>query len=297
MSEVIAAVEGGGTNFNCALFDLEGRLLVRQRFATAKPKATIEQCAAFIKQSRRGSRIIGAGLACFGPLDLRRGSSSYGAILATPKPGWESFKPKASLEDALEVPVSLTTDVGGSALGEHHAGVARNTEDFVYITVGTGIGVAAFLGGRLLEGASHPELGHCSVRRVAGDSFLGNCPFHGDCVSGLASGPAIEARWGKRGEELPPEHRAWDFESAYLAQLCTTAIYAYAPQAVVLGGGVMAAPGLLDRIKIKLGKLLGAYHDTFVVDAAGAPRVVAPGLGGDSALYGAFALARSELER
>jgi fructokinase len=180
------------------------------------------------------------------------------------------------------VPVAFDTDVDAAALGEHRFGAAQGLDTFVYVTVGTGIGGGVVAGGRLVHGLSHPELGHLRLPRIVGDDFAGVCPYHGDCFEGLASGPAIAARWGTTGEELE-DGAAWELEAGYLALGCVALIAVVSPELIVLGGGVGTAPGLRERVETALADLLAGY--------VAAPPVVAPGLGSKSGVVGAIALA------
>ena len=301
---LIAAIEGGGTHFNCALFDGRGQITAERQLATTTPEATIAACLRFFREAAGDVPITAAGLACFGPLNLDPESEDYGCVLDTPKPHWGGFNPRAAIADALRVNVAVETDVSGSAIGEWRAGAARDIDDFVYVTVGTGIGAAVIAGGKTLRGATHLELGHISIRRAPGDNYPGCCPFHGDCLSGLASGPAIAERWSAPGETLPAEHYAWVLEAHYLAELCRSVIYSFAPRRIVLGGGVMAAPGLLEKVRTELVEALGEYHCAFFGVGVGEHvlheeplkqrlerGLVLPQLGARSALVGAYHMA------
>ena len=301
---LVAAIEGGGTNFNCGLFDEHHKLVASERVPTTRPQETVSECAAFLLAAAAGTAISAAGLACFGPLNLDRRSGDYGALRETPKPHWAGFNVKQSFERALQVPTFIETDVGGSALGEHRFGAARGVDSFVYVTVGTGIGAAVIAQGKPGRGVTHYELGHVSVKRASGDDYPGNCPFHGDCLSGLACGPAITERWGRVAPELPAEHPAWDLEAHYLSEFCVSLIYSYAPARIVLGGGVMDAPGLLEKIRASVVAKLGGYHCDFLpghpdgtLDSAERLNtvLVKPGLGAHSALFGALCLAEEGL--
>src|SRR6185295_534727 len=228
----------------------------------------------------------------FGPVDLKPGSPTWGHITSTSKPGWVDTDVAPRLARRLGVPVGLDTDVNGAALAEGRWGAARGLDDYAYVTVGTGIGVGSIVRGRSIFGMNHTELGHIRVARVTGDTFAGVCPYHGDCIEGLASGPAIEARAGKPASELPPDHPAWDFVVHGLAQLMHTMVLTTAPARIFLGGGVMSAQThLFERIQQELKRSLAGYVDAPEVDAALAQYLVPPGLGTMAGPLGALALA------
>ncbi len=216
---------------------------------------------------------------------MRSDSPRWGTILATPKPGWEGTDVAGSLAAALEVPIALDTDVNAAAIGEWRHGAARGLETFVYVTVGTGIGGGVFANGRPVHGLLHPEVGHMLVPHDrARDPFEGCCPFHGDCLEGLASGTAMRERWGRPGEELT-DPEAWDLEAEYLALGLANLAMVLSAERIVLGGGVGRAPGLIERVRVHLGETLAGYVDP--------PPVVHPDLGPRSALVGALHLAHT----
>ncbi len=231
------------------------------------------------------------GIAAFGPLDAQPGSPTFGFITTTPKPGWAQTDLAGALRRALGIPVAFDTDVNGAALGEQHWGAAQGLDTFVYLTVGTGIGGGGVVNGRRMRGLLHPEMGHVRVPHDREcDPFPGICPYHGDCLEGLASGPAIEARWGRRGESLPADHPAWDLEAEYLALGLVNVVCTLSPQRIVLGGGVMKAPSLLQRVRQRVLTLLGGY----VAPLAGGldDYIVPPALGDQAGVLGAIALAQ-----
>lgn len=290
---ILGGVEAGGTKFVCLVGDDQGRVLAQERLPTRGPGETL---AGAVGALRRAAAAAGPpeaiGVAAFGPLDLRPGPG-HGHLLSTPKPGWSGVDLVGPLREAFGVPVAIDTDVTAAALAEGRWGAARGLGTFAYMTVGTGIGVGVVAGGRPLHGLVHPEAGHVSVPREPGDDFAGVCPFHGDCLEGLASGPAIAARWGKPAEALegPLRERAVDLEAAYLAAGIRALVYTVAPQRVLIGGGVAALDGLLPRVRARLADALGGYpglpehaDDAFVQGA---------GLGGMAGPLGALALAGS----
>ena len=203
--KLFGGIEGGGTKFVCAVGDEDGQILAETRFPTTTPGETISSAISFFKQQAQELGPISAlGFACFGPLDPNPNSKTYGQILPTPKLGWTGADVVSPLKEALEVPIKFDTDVNGAALGEWRWGAAQGLDTFVYYTIGTGIGGGALVEGKLLHGLLHPEMGHAPLPHDSEkDPFEGNCPFHKDCFEGLASGPAIEKRWGQRAETLP----------------------------------------------------------------------------------------------
>ena len=239
---------------------------------------------------------IGAlGVASFGPLDLDPQSPTYGSITTTPKPGWANTDLFAAFS-ALGVPVALDTDVNAAALAEHRWGATREVDPFVYLTVGSGVGGGAFVNGRLLHGLVHPEMGHIRIPhdRVT-DPFPGACPFHGDCLEGLASGVAMRERWGADAATLPADHPAWDLEAHYLALGVATLTAVLSPRRVVMGGGVARAPGLLGRVRTALMALLGGYIPAGSIAGVIESYVVAPALGERAGVLGALALGQAAL--
>jgi fructokinase len=232
------------------------------------------------------------GLASFGPVDLRPQSKTFGYITSTVKPGWEGTDVLGRLGGHRHIPVRINTDVNGAALAEGRWGAARGLEDFAYVTVGTGIGVGTIVRGRSVFGMNHTELGHIRVVRKSGDKFPGVCPFHGDCIEGLASGPAIEARAGMPASKLPPDHPAWDFVAHGLGQLMHTMVLTTAPSRIFLGGGVMSGQThLFERIQQELKRSLNRYVEAPELEAGLAQFLVPPGLGAMAGPLGALALA------
>ncbi|MBS1843927.1 MAG: ROK family protein [Actinobacteria bacterium] len=276
-------IEAGGTHWNCAIGGAEGAELTRvETFPTTTPAETIGRATEFFA-AEPGLEALGLGL--FGPVDVRRDSPSWGTILSTPKPGWENVNVAGALADALEVPIALDTDVNAAAVGEWRHGGAQGLDTFVYLTVGTGIGGGVFANRLRVHGLLHPEVGHMLVPHDrTRDPFEGCCPFHGDCLEGLASGTAMRERWGRTGEELT-DPAAWDLEAEYLALGLANLTMTLSVERIVLGGGVGRAPGLVEQVDERLRDALAGYVP--------APEVVAPGLGPRSGLVGAISLARA----
>jgi fructokinase len=230
--------------------------------------------------------IAAVGAACFGPIDLDRSSPTFGRITTTPKPGWRDADVVGALR-TLSVPVAFDTDVNGAALAEYRWGAGRGVDPFVYVTVGTGIGGGAIVGGRPVHGLVHPEMGHLPIPRDAADAFAGACPYHRDCLEGLASAVALAQRWGAPPETLPAEHEAWRLQARYLALGVAAIAAVLSPPRIVLGGGVMRASGLLTRVR--------AETVTALADYVRAPELMAPALGERAGVLGAVALAQATL--
>ena len=274
---LFAALEAGGTKFVCGIGSGPADLLTLE-IPTTLPQETIDRCIDFFRREA-GADLEALGIAAFGPVDL-----TSGCITSTPKPGWRDCDLVGPLRGALEVPVVFQTDVNSALTGEARWGAARGIENCLYLTIGTGIGGAALASGRLLKGASHPEMGHIRIPRLTEDvGFPGVCPFHADCLEGLASGPAIAARAGRPGESLPADHPAWQLEAQYLALGLASLVCTLSPECCILGGGVMQQSQLLEMIQTRLGPLLNGYVP--------APQLVRPALGIRSGVLGALALA------
>lgn len=292
---IVAGVEAGGTKFVCAVGDGEGRVLAERRFPTRGPRETLAQAVRALREQTAATGPPAAvGIGGFGPLDLRPGEG-FGRLLSTPKPGWSGVDLIGPFRNAFAVPVAVDTDVTAAALAESRWGAARGLGTVAYMTVGTGVGVGIVADGRPLHGLVHPEAGHVSVPRVPGDDFPGMCPFHGDCLEGMASGPALAARWGAPAQDLQGavRERALDTEAAYLAAGLRTLVYAVAPERIVVGGGVAAMPGLLPRVRLRLAEALGGYPG--LPEHADEAFVQPAGLGDMAGPRGALLLAASGL--
>ena len=293
----VAGIEAGGTKFICATAKDSADLLNRTRISTQDPKATYAAVVAYLQaQEQRHGALDAIGLASFGPLDVNPNSPTFGRMGNTPKAGWPGFDMLASLREHFEVPLALQTDVNGSALGESLWGAGRGLDSVLYITIGTGIGGGALHQGQFLGQLAHSEMGHIRLAREPQDaSFEGICPAHGDCFEGLASGPAIKARWDEPAEALPSDHPAWALEGAYIAQALVNYILILFPQRIILGGGVMRQPQLWPLVREQLAAYLGAYIPLRERGIKFEDWLVAPEREGDSGVLGAIALAAHQI--
>ena len=290
---MLGAIEAGGTKFVCAVGKEDGTLIERIQLDTLTPENTIPHVIEFFKKHE----IEALGVGSFGPVDIDKNSATYGNITSTPKPGWKDYPFLQTLKDALHVPMEFNTDVNAAALGEVMLGAAQDVDSCLYITVGTGIGAGAVVQGELLQGLSHPEMGHILVRRHADDQYEGFCPYHGDCLEGMAAGPAIEKRWGKKGVELQDEQRVWELESYYLAQALMQFILIVSPKKIIMGGGVMKQKQLFPLIQKKVQELLNGYVAVPQILENIDQYIVPPGLGDDAGITGALMLAKRALEK
>ncbi len=287
--DLFGAIEAGGTKFVLAIGTSHDNIVAQTIIPTATPDETLGAAIAWFQDQRQLAAI---GISCFGPVELDRTSPQWGYITQTTKPGWSQTDVAGLFGRTLECPVGFDTDVNGAVLGEYTHGAARGCDVAIYVTVGTGIGGGAIVNGVPLHGFRHPEMGHIRPRRHADDmEFDGICSFHGDCLEGLASGPAIKARWGASLSALADNHPAHDIIADYLSQFCATLLAFYSPQRIILGGGVMQTPRLLDRIKGKTGQL---SKDYFAYDPQAT--IAAPNLDNMSGIVGAFELARKAID-
>jgi len=237
------------------------------------------------------------GVGSFGPVEVNSRSKHYGYITTTPKVKWKNYNLLGRLKDHFNVPIGFDTDVNGAALGELKWGAAKGLSSSLYITVGTGIGAGAVVEGKLIKGLLHPEMGHISVRRHPEDEYEGNCLFHKDCLEGLAAGPAIEARWGLKGQELPVDHKAWEMEAYYLAQALVNYIFILSPEKIVMGGGVMKQKQLFLITRKYVKEILNGYIGKKEVLEDIDNYIVSPGLDDNAGICGCLALAIKALEQ
>lgn len=285
-------IEAGGTKFVCAMGSSPDDISQRKRFETRSPKETMPEVIAYIKAMASAQDIKAIGLACFGPLELRQHSPAYGSITSTPKKAWRHYNIVAALKAEFDLPIGFNTDCNTAALGEARWGAGKGLSDVLYITVGTGIGIGVISGGNLVRGAMHPEGGHILVPHdKAADPFAGVCIYHGDCLEGLACGPAIKERWNVASAlDLEDDHPAWDLEAHYLAMGLKNYTLTLSPQKIIMGGGVMRHDGLLENIREKVIKYISGYVKNEALDDVG-NYIVAAALGDNAGLGGALALA------
>jgi fructokinase len=281
-------IEGGGSKWECAIGTGADDVRARATIPTTTPAETIERVVEFFEH---GEPLLALGIGSFGPIDPDLASSTWGHITTTPKPGWAHTDVGPELGRRLGVPVVFDTDVNAAALAEHLWGAARGLRAFCYVTVGTGIGGGVMANGALVHGLMHPEFGHMRVPHDrALDPFDGVCPYHGDCWEGLASGRALEARWGRPADELGQDDPAWDLEASYLALGLVSVVSVLSPERIVIGGGVMKQPGLLSLVRERVRSLLNGYVPR--VDERD-DYIVSPELGPHAGVLGAIALART----
>jgi fructokinase len=277
---LLGGIETGGTTWELVVGSGPADLRAHASIPTTSPGETMAAALAFLREA---GPVEAVGIGSFGPVDVRPGSPTWGWITTTPKPGWANTDLAGAIGGALGVPVAFDTDANAAALGEHRWGAAAGLDTFAYVTVGTGIGGGGMARSRLLHGLVHPEVGHLRIPRDPDDGFEGACPYHGDCWEGLAAAPALEARWGRQPHELPAADEIWSLEARYLALGLVAIVAVLSPQAIVLGGGVLAREGLRERVRSEVDRLLAGYLVT--------PPIVAPALAPRSGVLGALALA------
>ena len=283
---LIGAIEAGGTKFVLGLGNEKGEIIQKISIPTESPEITMPKVIEFFK----GQNIVAMGVGSFGPIDPNPSSKTFGFITTTPKLKWANYNIIGELKKHFNIPIAFDTDVNGAALGEIKWGIAKNLKSAVYITVGTGIGAGAVTNGSMIHGLLHPEMGHINVKRHPKDTFQGKCPFHSDCLEGLAAGPAIEERWGVSGKELPQDHIAWEIESYYIAQFIVNLILILSPEKIILGGGVMNQKFILPIIRSQVKSLLNNYIDKKEINYEIENYIVSPGLGENAGICGAIAL-------
>jgi fructokinase len=290
MNKYVGAIEAGGTKFNCAVVGDDQSIVREVRITTTTPEQTLREVLEFFHANAE-FQIEALGVSSFGPIDLNPASPEYGFVTTTPKLAWRNADLLGPLKE-LGVPLHFDTDVNGAAYGEYAFGAAKGLDNFVYYTIGTGIGGGGMIGGRLMHGLTHPEMGHVVVPhdRVR-DPFSGCCPTHGDCFEGLASGPALEQRWQVSPSELAPDHPAWELEAHYIALALANTVCTLSPQRVILGGGVMQNQFLFPLIRVGLQRVLNGYIQHPLILKEIDSFIVPPGLGTNSGVLGAAALA------
>jgi fructokinase len=294
MAEIFGGIEGGGAKFVCTVGRRPGDLLAETRFPTTSPQETLGKAIAFFHEQQPIHGPLSAiGLVSFGPLDPNPASPTYGQILPTPKPGWTFVDVVHPLKAAFGLPVGFDTDVNGAVLAEARWRAGQGCDPVVYLTIGTGIGGGVIVHGRLLHGLLHPEMGHIPLLRdPAKDPFPGVSLFHGGCFEGLAAGPTLGKRWGKRGEDLPSDHPAWELETHYIALALTSYIITLSSQKIIIGGGVMKQTQMLPLARQKVHALLNGYVQSLYLTEWIDQYIVLTGLGRRAGVLGALALAQ-----
>ena len=282
-------IEGGGTKFVCAVGTGPKDIRDEIRFPTGDPEDAIGRAVAFF---RTFDDLESVGIACFGPLDANPKSPTFGYVTTTPKPGWAHTEFAGTVARELGVPVGFDTDVNAAALAEYRWGAAQGLDSCLYLTVGTGIGGGAVVEGQMIHGLMHPEMGHLRIPHDReADPYPGCCPYHGDCLEGLACGPAIEGRWGRRAETLPPDHPGWALEAHYLALGLANTIVTISPQRIILGGGVMEQLHLFPMIRQEVRTILNGYIQSPHLEDQIDTYIVPPVLGNQAGVLGGIALA------
>ena len=289
-------IEAGGTKFVLAQGTSPANLTERTVIPTQTPETTLPLILNYIQQAQQQQPVTALGLACFGPLQLDKEHPQYGYITSTPKEAWQNYDIVGYFKQHLSLPIGFDTDVNATALAEHYWGAAQGLAHFIYLTVGTGIGGGAMINGQLLHGAMHPEMGHCIIQPHPRDNFEGVCPFHRNCLEGLASGPALKTRYKVTSAlSLTLDHPAWELEADYLAQAIANYSYILSPQKIIMGGGVMKQQQLFPLIRSKLlEKINGYIQNDYIND----PHYVCPpALGENAGAAGALALAEQALNQ
>lgn len=288
---ILGALEAGGTKMVCAIGNEQGKIYKRISSATETPDKTLPAIIRFFRE--QGVEALGIG--CFGPIDLKRTSPTYGYITTTPKQAWKNCDIVGIFKKELEIPIGFDTDVNGSALGEATWGAAQGLENSIYITIGTGIGAGIIVNGKLLHGMLHPEAGHILLKPHEHDYYKGRCPFHKICFEGLAAGPAIEERWGKKGIELTENREVWELEAYYIGQALVNYIVMLSPQKIILGGGVMHQEQLIPLVQKEVKRQLNGYIMTKELEDMN-HYIVLPSLNDNQGIMGALKLGLEEYE-
>ncbi|MFT8872101.1 MAG: ROK family protein [Sporolactobacillus sp.] len=289
----LGGIEAGGKFFVCAIGDSKGKILAKERMVTREPRETVEQVITFFKNFK----IAALGIGSFGPIDLNEGSATYGSITSTPKLAWADYPLLKMIRAALDVPIGMTTDANVAALGEFYEGAAKGLDGCLCVRVGSGIGAGLITNNRFLQGLTHPEMGHVLLRRHPKDTFPGTCPYHHDCLEGLASVPAIEERWQQPLSELVDNPIVWQIEADYLAQALMQYALILSPKRIVIGGEVMNERNLFPLIRKRLQRLLSGYIDFAELNEQIDSYVVPPALGENAGIIGALIFAKQTYER
>lgn len=283
------SIELGGTKIRCAIFDEDGKIIKEIRIKTEDPNKNLEQASDFFK----AENIKAIGVGAFGPIDLDKDSKNYGYILSTPKKLWRNFDLVGNLKKNLDIPIRLTTDVGASGIGEFFLGAAKNKKSSLYLTIGTGIGGSFIIDGKIVQGFSHPEMGHIEISREVDDNFKSVCDYHNSCFEGLCSGPAIEKRAGSKAEELEIDDPAFLITARYISKALYTYTAILRPDIIIIGGGVANKEGMIERIRKEFNKIKGEY----LVLPNSEEYIVFPNLENEAGLIGGYILAKEEYEK
>lgn len=286
----LGALEAGGTKMVCAIGDESGKIYEQVSIPTETPEITMPKLISYFEERK----IEALGIGCFGPIDPDKKSETYGYITSTPKLAWTDYNIVGTMEKSLMIPVGFDTDVNGSVLGEVTFGQAKGKKCVVYVTIGTGVGAGIYIEGKLLHGMLHPEAGHILLSKREDDTYEGKCPYHKTCMEGLAAGPAIQERWGKRAADLKDDERVWDLEAYYIAQALVDYILILSPQMIILGGGVMHQEQLFPQIRSYVKKMMNGYIKT--KEMADLDHYIVPAsLHDDQGIMGALELGRRAL--
>jgi fructokinase len=286
---LFGGIEAGGTKFVCGIGNENGEILEQITIPTTVPEETMPKVIEFFQDKK----LDAIGIGSFGPIDVDPKSPTFGFITETPKLPWKNYNIVGEMKKHFQVPIGFHTDVTAAALAESTWGAAQGLDSCVYMTVGTGIGVGAVIGGKLLQGLTHPEMGHILVRRHPDDQFLGACPYHGDCLEGMAAGPAIEKRWNQKGQLLTEQNEVWELEAYYLAQALMNYILILSPKKIIIGGGVSKQEQLLPLVRDHVLELLNGYVPVSELTNEKIDQyIVLPQLGDQAGLTGAIALGR-----
>jgi fructokinase len=287
---LFGCIEAGGTKFVCGVGTGPDDLRLTT-IPTTTPTDTLAQVVDFFR-AQKSRNLSAVGIGAFGPIDLHPESPSFGYITSTPKKDWQNFDLAGSLQRALDIPIGFDTDVNAAAAGEARWGAGRGIPDFLYLTVGTGIGGGAMVNGEVIHGLLHPEMGHIRIPHdLQADPYPGACPYHQDCLEGLAAGPAMQARWGVPGAQLPVDHPGWALEARYLALGLANWVCTLSPERMILGGGVMQQSHLFPMVRHELLGLLNGYINALALLEGIDQYVVPPALGNRAGVLGALVLA------
>lgn len=283
---MFGGIEAGGTKFICAVSDSELHVMNKESFETTNPKETMEKVIAFFKPYLAELKAIGVG--SFGPIDIDIESPRYGYITSTPKLDWQQFDFVGTLKDTLNIPIVWTTDVNAAAYGEYRLGHGVSKTSLVYYTIGTGVGGGAIQNGQFISGFSHPEMGHMLIEPHPDDNFTGNCPFHRTCLEGMAAGPAIEKRFGKKGQEMSENDIFWEIEADYIAQCVYNTTLMLSPELIILGGGVMQQEHMIQRVRQFFEEKMNSY----VTYPKAEDYILTPKLANNAGILGCLQLAK-----